>query len=180
MATLPGYPSSPLSEEDRDAAVRRLQEAYSTGRIPHEETDARLHRALTAQARGELVPALAPLSQDTADTASTIAAASGRIRRRGTWRVPRFLKVESAFGRVRLDLARALIEHRVVDIELRIGTGGARITVPRDAIVDFGGLRTVWKYPRYRTRRRSRPLGPAIRISGSMEYGRLTVRHARR
>ncbi|MEU8781339.1 hypothetical protein [Streptomyces sp. NPDC048637] len=33
-----------------------------------------------------------------------------------------------------LDLSRAVIEHPVVDIELHLGTGKARITVPSDAI----------------------------------------------
>ncbi|GAA1912440.1 hypothetical protein GCM10009753_50470 [Streptantibioticus ferralitis] len=87
----------------------------------------------------------------------SIAAISGRIQRRGAWRVPRILKVESALGKVHLDLSRAVIEHPVVDIELQLGTGRAKITVPRDAIVDVEDLRTVWKAPLYKTRRRSRP-----------------------
>jgi hypothetical protein len=84
----------------------------------------------------------------------------------------------SAFGKVRLDLSRAIIEHPVVDIELQIGTGGARITVPRDAVVDVEGLRTEWKDLRYKAPRRSRPGGPEIRISGIMGFGRLKIRHA--
>lgn len=127
-----------------------------------------------------------PISEDDRDTAedagttSTIGAAGGRIRRRGPWRVPRNRKVESAFGRMRLDLSRAVIEHRVVDIELRLGTGKATITVPRDAIVEVEDLQTVWKDARYTPRRPSRPGGPKIRISGTMGFGRLKVRHARR
>lgn len=169
-----------LSQDDRETAVRRLQEAYAEERISHEEMDGRLGRALTAKTHGELASALASLPEESPDPASTIAAASGRIQRRGVWRVPRILKVESAYGRVRLDLSRAVIEHPVVDIELHLGTGGARITVPRDAIVDVEGLRTEWKDLRYKTRRRSRPGGPTIRILGTMGFGRLKIRHARR
>lgn len=90
------------------------------------------------------------------------------------------LKVESAYGRVQLDLSRAVIEHPVVDIEVQVGTGRAKITVPRDAIVDVDDLRTVWKDTRYKTQRPSRPGGPRIRISGTMGFGRLKIRHARR
>ena len=169
-----------IREDDRDTAVQRLQEAYVEGHISHEEMDERLHQVLTARTHGDLVPALASLPEENAGTTSTIAAASGRIRRRGAWRVPRILKVESAFGRVHLDLSRAVIEHRVVDIELQLGTGRAKITVPRDAIVDFENLRTGWKASSYKTRRRSRPGGPRIRISGTMGFGRLKIRHARR
>jgi hypothetical protein len=170
----------PISEADRDTAVRRVQEAYAQGHISREDMDERLHQALTAETHGELVSALASLPEEDAGARSTIAAVSGRIRRRGAWRVPRTLKVESALGRVRLDLSRAVIEHPVVDIELRLGTGRATITVPRDAIVEVEDLRTGWKAPLYRTRRRSRPGGPRIRVFGTMGLGRLKIRHARR
>ncbi|MFE3453971.1 DUF1707 domain-containing protein [Nonomuraea sp. NPDC059194] len=162
-----------ISEHDRDAAVHRLQEAYAEGRLSHEELDESLHQVLTAKTHSDL-------ASFPEENESTIAAVSGRIRRRGVWRVPRILKVESALGRVHLDLSRAVIEHPVVDIEVHLGTGNARITVPRDAIVDVEDLRTGWKDPLYKTRRRSRPGGPMIRISGTMGLGRLKIRHARR
>ncbi|GAA2313490.1 hypothetical protein Scani_79580 [Streptomyces caniferus] len=180
MTSLPEDPSPLVGEDDRDTAVQRLQEAYTKGHISHEEMDERLHQVLTAKAHGELVSALASLPEESAGTTSTVAAHSGRIQRRGAWRVPRVLKVESAFGRVHLDLSRAIIEHPVVDIELQLGSGKAKITVPRDAIVDLEGLRTGWKDSHYKPRQPSGPGGPKIRISGAMGYGRLKVRHARR
>ncbi|MDT0568782.1 DUF1707 domain-containing protein [Streptomyces sp. DSM 3412] len=178
MAPLPEDPSSSIGEGDRDTAVRRLQEAYAEGFISHEELDEHLHQVLTSEAHSDLVSALASLPEEQPATTSTIAVVGGRIKRRGAWRVPRILKVGSAVGRVRLDLFRAIIEHQVVDIELQLGTGGARITVPRDAVVDVEALSTGWKDLRYRAPRRSRPGGPVIRISGTMGFGRLKVRHA--
>ncbi|MFE4540278.1 DUF1707 domain-containing protein [Streptomyces scopuliridis] len=179
MTPIPENSPPPIGDDDRDTAVQRLQDAYTEGLISHEELDERLHHVLTATARSELVSALATLPEERPGTTSTIAAAGGRILRRGVWRVPRILKVESAFGRVRLDLSRAVIEHPTVDIELQLGTGRAKITVPRDAVVDVEGLHTGWKDLRYKARR-SRPGGPKIRISGTMGFGRLTIRHARR
>ncbi|MFD5583650.1 DUF1707 domain-containing protein [Streptomyces sp. NPDC127063] len=180
MAPLPEEMPPLIGVDARNTAVQRLQEAYAEGLISHEELDERLHQVLTARAHSEVVSALASLPEEQPDTTSTIAAASGRIRRRGVWRVPRFLRVESAYGRVRLDLSRAIIEHPVVDIELQLGTGGARITVPRDTVIDAEGLRTEWKDLRYKAPRRSHPAGPKIRISGTMGFGRLRIRHARR
>ncbi|MYV44276.1 DUF1707 domain-containing protein [Streptomyces sp. SID2888] len=180
MAPLPEDSPQLIGEDARDTAVQCLQEAYAEGLISHKELDERLHQVLIAKAHGELVSALASLPAEHPNAASTIAAAGGRIQRRGLWRVPRLLKVESAYGRVRLDLSRAIIEHPVVDIELQLGTGGARITVPRNAVVDVEGVRTEWKDLRYRTPRRSLPGGPKIRISGTMGFGRLKIRHARR
>ncbi|MFJ1969203.1 DUF1707 domain-containing protein [Streptomyces sp. NPDC087903] len=180
MTSLPEDPPSLINEDDRDTAVRRVQEAYAEGHISHDDLDERLHQVLTAKTRGELVSPLASLPEEDLGTTSTIAAAGGRIRRRGAWRVPRILKVESAFGRVHLDLSRAVFEHPDVDIELQLGTGRAKITVPRDAIVDVEDLHTGWKDTLYKTRRRSGLGRPRIRISGTMGFGRLKIRHARR
>jgi hypothetical protein len=180
VTSLPEDLPSLLSEEARETAVRRLQEAYAEGHISHEELDEGLDQVLTARTHGELVSVLASLPEEKAATTSTIAAAGGRIRRRGRWRVPRTLKVESAFGRVYLDLSQAVLDHPVVDIELQLGTGKAQITVPRDAVVDFEDLHTGWKDSLYKPRRRSGPGGPRIRISGTMGFGRLRIRHARR
>ncbi|MFJ6984072.1 MULTISPECIES: DUF1707 domain-containing protein [unclassified Streptomyces] len=173
---------TPPTDAERNSAVRRLQDAYADGHLTHAELDARLDRVLTAPTGADLSAALAALPPDPAQAGATVtlAAATGQIRRRGPWRVPRRLKVESAFGRVRLDLARAVLDHPVVDIELHLGTGGARIVVPRDAVVVVEGLRTVWKVPLHRQPRRARPGGPVVRISGTMGFGRLRIRHARR
>ncbi|WP_316784422.1 DUF1707 SHOCT-like domain-containing protein [Streptomyces sasae] len=178
MTSLPEDPLSLVSEDDRDAAVNRLQEAYAEGHISHEEMDKRLHQVLTVTTHGELVSAMVSVPAEKPATTSTVSAASGWIRRRGAWRVPRILKVESAYGKVDLDLSRAVIEHPVIDIELQLPYGRARITVPRDATVEIEDLRSEWKDPRYKPRRRSRTGGPRIRISGAMGYGRLKIRHA--
>ncbi|WP_030669118.1 DUF1707 SHOCT-like domain-containing protein [Streptomyces sp. NRRL B-1347] len=181
MPTFPDDPATLIGDDDRETAARRLQEAYAGGYLSHEEMDARLHRALSATTREELASALASLPEPQEEDPATIAAAGGRIVRRGAWRVPRTLKVQSAYGRVRLDLSRAVIEHAVVDIELQLGTGRARITVPHDAIVDVERLHAGWKDVLYKVpRRTSGPAGPTIRISGAMGFGRLKVRHARR
>jgi hypothetical protein len=179
VTPLPENLSARISEDDRDAAVRRLQEAYAEGLIAHEEMDEGLDRAFAAGTRAELMSVLASLPEQRTSATSSISAATGRIRRSGVWRVAQTLKVESAMGRVRLDLSRAVIEHPVVVIELLLGTGKATIIVPREAVVDVGGLTTVWKDTRYKPPRRSRSTGPTIRITGTMGLGRLKIRHAR-
>ncbi|MET9253130.1 DUF1707 domain-containing protein [Streptomyces sp. NPDC003717] len=181
MTPPPDDPEALLAEPDREQAVRRLQRAYADEHISHEEMDARLERALTARTRADLAPVLVALPPEPAPTTSTITAAAGRIRRRGPWRVPRTLKIESAYGKLRLDLSRAIIDHPVTDIELQLGTGGAKITVPRNATVDTEGVSTPWKDLRYRPRTPAPgPPGPTIRITGTLGFGRLRIRHARR
>jgi hypothetical protein len=175
-----GEPSRLIGEGDRDTAVRRLQNAYAEGHLSHEEMDERLDRVLSAKTDDDLAQALTSLPEEKPATTATIAAAGGRIRRRGAWRVPRRLKVESAFGRVNLNLSRAIIEDPEIDIELSLGTGKAKITVPRDAVVEMDELKTMWKATNYKPRQASGPTGPTIRISGAMGFGRLKIRHARR
>ncbi|MEU8512025.1 DUF1707 domain-containing protein [Kitasatospora sp. NPDC048722] len=180
MSSLPQEPSPLAGESDRDTAVQRLQEAYAEGHITHEEMDERLDRVLVARTRGDLAQALGSLPPEKPGTSATIGALSGRIVRRGPWRVPRTLRVESAFGRVHLDLSKAVIEHPVIDIVLGLGTGRAKITVPRDAVVDLDGLKSGWKDTVYRPPRNASGGGPTIRFTGAMGYGRLRIRHARR
>ncbi|MEU1890827.1 DUF1707 SHOCT-like domain-containing protein [Streptomyces pristinaespiralis] len=169
-----------ISDDDRDTAIERLQEAYAAGFVTREEMDERLQVALTARTRGDLVPVLASLPEKDTGSTVAIAARGGRIQRRGGWRVPRTLKIESEFGKVELDLSRAIIDYPVIDIELRLQYGRARIVLPRNATVDYEGLGAEWKQPVYQAPRRGSTGGPHIRISGAMEHGRLKIRHRRR
>lgn len=168
-----------ISDDDRDTAVERLHEAFAEGYITREEMDERLQLALTATTRGDLVPVLDSLPDKDAGATVEIEARGGLIRRRGGWRVPRTFKIESEYGRVQLDLAQAIIEYPVVDIELRLQYGRALIVLPRGATVDYDGLSAAWKQPVYQAPRRGGTGGPHIRISGAMGFGRLTIRHRR-
>ncbi|MDI3346857.1 DUF1707 domain-containing protein [Streptomyces albidoflavus] len=178
MSLTSGGLGGALPEEVRDGAVRRLQEAYAAGALTYEEMDRRLGRALEAGTPAELEAVVAGLPVEAPASTGVIVAAGGRITRRGAWRVPRFLKVGSAFGRVRLDLSRAVFDGPEVEIALELGTGGARIVVPRDAVVELDGVTTGWKDLRYRPRQPSRPGGPVVRVTGAVGFGRLRVRHA--
>ncbi|MFD8546318.1 DUF1707 domain-containing protein [Streptomyces sp. NPDC059649] len=179
MTRLPQDPTGPVSEEDRDMAVLRLQEAYTEGHLSYEDMDQRLGQLLKAKTQGQLASAVGELPEvaRSQDPHPPVMALQGSIRRRGRWRVPRRLTVASALGRVRLDLSRAVFEHPAVDIELAMGTGRARIIVPRDAVVDLKDLQAQWKYPNYKARTPAGPGGVRIRIHGVMGMGRLTIRH---
>ncbi|RII13727.1 hypothetical protein DSC45_22500 [Streptomyces sp. YIM 130001] len=57
----------------------------------------------------------------------------------------------------------------MVGVELLLGTGGARIRVPRDATAGVEGLRTEWKGVRRTVGpRRARPGGLRIRVFGTV------------
>ena len=158
-----------ISESERDTAVERLKEAFAEGHLSSEEMDERLHSALSATTPGELTSALSALPDKDAGRTVVIDAISGRIKRSGGWRVPRVLKVDSKYGKV--NLADAVLESGAVDIELRLEYGWARIVVPRDAIVDYEGLRADWKQPVHKAPRHGGQGGPRITITGAMGTG---------
>ena len=87
------------------------------------------------------------------------------------------LKVESEYGKVDLDLSRAIFENPVVDIELQLRFGRQGSHCPTMPLSTADDLRTVWKQPIYKSPQRIDAGGPRIRISGTMEYGRLKIRH---
>ena len=165
---------------DRDTAVKRIKDAYADGQISYDDLDGRLHSVLTARSPDELLAAVASLPAQDEGRLVRVVAKSGRIRRRGVWRVPRVLQIDSEYGPVDLDFSRAAIETPVVDVELQLRFGRAKITLPFNAVVDLDELRTVWKQPVYQPPPRAPSGGPLIRISGTMEYGRLRIRHKRR
>ncbi|MFG2027186.1 DUF1707 domain-containing protein [Streptomyces sp. NPDC048825] len=179
MSSVPENLPPRISEVDRDAAVERLQDAFAEGHIPSEEMDARLQAALTATTHGELTSALVSLPDRDAGPTVTVNAVGGLIQRRGGWQVPRHFKVTSRMAKVYLDLSRAVIEYPVVDIELHLQYGWARVVVPPDATVNFESLQADWKQPVYKTPRHSESNGPRIHISGTMGYGRLRIKHRR-
>ncbi|MFG2485193.1 DUF1707 domain-containing protein [Streptomyces virginiae] len=179
MSPVPENLPQRISEVDRDVTIERLQEAFSEGHITQEELDARLHIALTAETPGELTSAVASLPARDDGPTTIVDTVGGLIRRRGGWQVPQVFKVTSRMGKVYLDLSRAVIKHRVVDIELHLDYGWAWIVVPREATVDYEGLHAGWKQPAYKAPLRGGSDGPRIRISGTMGYGRLRIRHRR-
>src|ERR1700722_4896893 len=91
-----------ISEGERDTAAERLKEAFAEGHLASEEMDERLHAALSATTPGQLTSALSGLPDKDAGRTVVIDAISGRIKR---WRVPRFLKIDSKYGKADLNLS---------------------------------------------------------------------------
>ncbi|MFD0418710.1 DUF1707 domain-containing protein [Streptomyces sp. NPDC127108] len=179
MSSVPENVSPRVSDVDRDSAVERLQEAFAEGLIPQEEMHARLQTALTATTQAELASALESLPDEDTGPTVVVNAAGGLIHRRGRWQVPRSFKVTSRMGKVYLDLSRAVIEYPVVNIELHLGYGWARIIVPPDATVNYDELAAEWKQPSYKAPQHGNSGGPRVRILGTMGHGRLRIKHGR-
>ncbi|MEU8360247.1 DUF1707 domain-containing protein [Nonomuraea sp. NPDC048882] len=166
-----------VSDGDRDRAVELVQQAYADGRLDQEELERRLERALGAGSVQELELVVADLPRH--DEVVRLQSVGGGLKRSGDWNVPRRLHIESAYGRVRLDLSRAVIRHAQVDIELHLAYGQATIIVPAGASVDADGVRAEWGRVICKAPGRRRPGELHVQVTGALPYGRLVIRPAR-
>ncbi|WP_327087183.1 DUF1707 domain-containing protein [Nonomuraea sp. NBC_01738] len=164
------------SDDERERVVQRLQLAFAEGRLDTAEIDERLHAALTARTQGELSTVLADLPGESRAEPVRIRSGNGIVRR-GEWRVPRELSVECGYGGVELDLSRAIIDDQVVDIELVLPYGSARIVLPHDATVDADGVVTEWGRMTYQAVRQRGAPRVHVRVKGHLGYGRLKIVH---
>ncbi|GAA3260626.1 DUF1707 SHOCT-like domain-containing protein [Nonomuraea helvata] len=164
-----------VSVPDRERAVELVQQAYADGRLNPAELERRLELALTAASSQELASVVADLPDDVVRLGST----GGRVMRTGDWQVPRRLRIDSEYGRVRLDLSKARIPYARIDIELRLAYGGAVIILPAGASANVDGVRTEWGGVTCKAAGRPRPGGLHVHITGEFPYGRLRIRNSR-
>ncbi|MFF5213476.1 hypothetical protein [Streptosporangium sp. NPDC000396] len=104
----------------------------------------------------------------------------GRVRRAGGWQVPRLLRIDFEYGKVRLDLSQALIRHPETDIELRLTYGSTAIVLPPGASANADGVRTEWGSVTCEAAGYARPGKLHVHVTGELTYGRLTIRNSRR
>ncbi|MFP5068848.1 DUF1707 domain-containing protein [Pseudonocardia nantongensis] len=176
-----------ISDADRERAAERLNRALGEGRITVEELQERLSTVYAARFGVDLVPVLADLPGDPLDLSADVLATPvgpptvlrggvGGLKRRGDWNVPARLRVQSSFGPVLLDFCDAELPRPVVEIELELGAGSARILVPAQATADVDGLVSSYGSVRSKVPARAVQGRPHFRIYGRTAAGSVTVR----
>ncbi|WP_399882601.1 DUF1707 domain-containing protein [Streptomyces sp. BBFR51] len=185
-----GTPALRASHTDRDRAVDILSAAASDGRLTAEELDERVGAALTARTQGELAVLTADLPVVTDGAPAPAAAAKDVVRieqegastRRGEgWVVPRRMEIRSAWGEVTLDLARAVITHDTLRIDLDMQAGALKLLTRPGIVVDTDSLVTSFaevKTPR--TVDTGAPVVLRVEIAGAISWGKVVVRSPRR
>ncbi|GAA5772011.1 uncharacterized protein Rv0966c [Streptosporangium roseum] len=171
------------SDEDRDRATQRLQEAAAAGRIELGELDQRLTEIYEAKTQGELAHTGRGLPEPTRadllvvrDKPSSHFAMSvfGWFSRKGRWVVPRAFTSLSVFGGGEIDLCDA----RFVDREIRVHVfalwGYTEVIVPDDVEVEIKGFGLFGAFDRSAVRRERG--APRIVISGLALFGGVGTR----
>jgi len=162
----------------------------SEGRITVAELEERVAAVYAARYAAELRSPLADLpgddvvalpavdAQPVAKPVELRAGASG-IKRTGEWSVPARLRVKSRMGSVVLDFCEAAIPHPVVEVELALGTGSAKLLVPDDATVNVDGLVATMGAIKNSVASQPRTGAPHFVVRGRARFGSVTVRRRR-
>lgn len=192
-------PSSPgprdirISDADRERAAERLHQALAEGRITLSELEERLAVVYAARYEADLRPPLADLpgAEVVAMQAAhgsavpavpsdappvVLRAGMSTIKRAGAWDVPPRLRVQSAMGSVVLDFCDTMIPHAVVDIEVDLGAGSARLLVPDDATANVDGVVASMGTVKSSVPSLQRPGVPHFLVHGRAGMGSVTVR----
>ena len=143
-------PAIRASDQDRDAVVQRLQQAFAERRLDDDEFDERMRAALTARTSADLdrltgdLPAAAPRAAGPAVGGATpgrwAVAYKNSIRRGGRWRVPeRFTSVVYKGGGW-LDLRAAELTAPVTTVVAVAYKSRIDILVPPGVRVEMDGF----------------------------------------
>lgn len=189
MSDSPGFR---ISDADRERAAQVLHQAMGEGRITLTELEERLDVVYAAKYDADLRPPLADLPGGAALVAQTapgaaLAAAAdvppvvfkagmSTIKRSGAWEVPPRLRVQSGMGSVVLDFCDTVIPHAVVDIEVDLGAGSAKLLLPDEATANVDGIAADMGAVKSSVPSVQRPGVPHFVVHGRARMGSITVR----
>ncbi|MEY9858437.1 hypothetical protein ABH935_004052 [Catenulispora sp. GAS73] len=194
-------PELRASHADRDRVVETLRIAAGDGRLSAEELDARLEAALTSRTLGELAELTSdlPSAPDTgagyglgqgaappSKDVLVIEQKGGQFVRTGAWVVPGRIELRPKMCDVVLDFSDAVISRDTLRIDADMRLGKLIIVAGAGVELDIDGLTLAFSKVRRRGDRRrrdeveqdTRPL--RIEIVGTLKYGKLIERRARR
>ncbi|OLT11297.1 hypothetical protein BJF78_27135 [Pseudonocardia sp. CNS-139] len=180
-----------ISNADRERAAERLNTALAEGRITLGELEERLAVVYAAKYEADLRPPLADLpGAEAVLPAAAVAppvipadappvvlrAGMSTIKRSGAWDVPPRLRVQSAMGSVVLDFCDTVIPYPVVDVEVDLGAGSAKLLVPDDATANVDGVVASMGTVKSSLPSVQRPGVPHFVVHGRAGMGSVTVR----
>ncbi|MFG2077685.1 DUF1707 SHOCT-like domain-containing protein [Nonomuraea maritima] len=166
------------SDEDRDRAARRLQEATAAGRIELTELNQRLTEIYEARTQGELAHAGRGLPEP-ARTDSLVVrdeptsrfaiSVFGWFSRKGRWVAPRVFTSLSMFGGGEIDLRDARFASQEIRVRAFALWGYTAVVVPDDVEVEVRGFGLFGAFDRSAVR--SGRATPRIIVSGLALFG---------
>jgi hypothetical protein len=180
----PGHQPVRVGDIERGNAITQLQQAGLEGRLTIDEVNERIVSAQQARTQDELERLVVDLPVTRAgpppETEVELRSNVGSIKRRGVWTVPRRLRVRSGTGSVSLDFSAAHIAFPEIDVEISVGTGSTKITLPPGASANVNGITTGTGGIRSTVPDAPTGTAPHFHIHGHTGTGSVKVRYPRR
>jgi uncharacterized protein DUF1707 len=176
------------SDAEREAAVRRLQDAFAEGRLGDDEFDERMRKALAARTRPDLdslfddLPAAAGArlavrpAADVPGEGPTAIAYKGAIRRSGRWRVPQRMTTIAYKGSSEIDLRAAELTAAVTTVRAVSYKSAVEIIVPPGVRVVTGGFGVSRGDPDEEPGAGLSPDAPVVHVRGFSYKGSIEIR----
>ncbi|HUX21636.1 MAG TPA: DUF1707 domain-containing protein [Spirochaetia bacterium] len=175
-------PAHRATDTDREATARRLRDAVADGRLDLNELEERMGVAYSAKTQAELDALIADLPAAQAAEVPTLdlQTTSGSLKKSGYWRVPSHVTAQCTSGRIVLDFTEADCPHREVTLEVTARSGSVILIVPHGWAVDLDRASAKSGTVVNKARERPAPDAPLLRVSGSVQSGRISARYPRR
>jgi hypothetical protein len=188
------------AQETREQVIARLSDHFAHDLLDVDEFERRVTIAQTAEipediqalladlpdsggagasvptAVSQVVPSVVPVVLPADRDQENLLAIFGGIDRRGTWTVPRRMKIVAMMGGANLDLREARFPPGIIDIEVKAVMGGIHIIVPPGLAVQmhgsaiFGGFQDVNRAPA-----NPDPAAPLLRVRGLTLMGGVSI-----
>lgn len=173
---------------DRERVVQALSAQFANDRLSMDEFEERLERAYKAVSLAQLSSVLAdlpaqagalsggamPMLVPSSDVPprGVMIAVLGATERRGSWIVPRHLKVFAFMGGAELDLREARFGPGVTEIDVTVIMGGVEIILPPGVRVESFGAALMGGFEAQAGDATAlSPLNPVVRLSGMALMG---------
>jgi len=173
---------------DRERVVQALSAQFANDRLSMDEFEERLERAYKAVSLAQLSSVLADLPAQAGALSAgatpmlvppsdvpprgVMIAVLGATGRKGSWIVPRHLKVFAFMGGVELDLREARFGPGVTEIDITVVMGGVEIVLPPGVRVESFGAALMGGFEAQAGDATAlSPLNPVVRLSGMALMG---------
>lgn len=175
-----------VSDADRERVVGALHDAVGAGYITLVEFDERSTATMHARTRGELddvvadIPGTGQLTEPAVRKEPLrLKALMSTVERTNRWEAPARIHVHGRAGDITLDFTEAVLEQRVVDLEIDDWASDIRLLVPADATADVDELTARWG--EVQSKVPATPRGnPHLHIHGSASLTTLRIKVPRK
>ncbi len=192
--TTPGRPlPAAVTDAQRDAVAQALSAQFASDRLSVDELDARMALVYEAASVAELDRALEGLqltprpepvvmptgvtvSEALVPKRSALMSFMGGFEAKGSFVMPRELKIVAFMGGASIDLREARFGEGVSQVDVYCAMGGAELIVPPGVRVEVVGSGVLGGFSvSGRERSTSDPSAPVIRVSGLAVFGGVDV-----